>query len=251
MLPFERLRYLARYSGDDRTLVEETAECLADFGDDIPRARRVVPSTARASSRERPAVVALLAGRRRRELRRPRARALRVIEKAPHRRPARVGAAVPARRADRHAGLARDDRRRAGRTARPRHRGRAQLRVEWAIAAPTGRSAWSTRPRPWRWAVRICWWRSSSTSPTTALVPAGTADLRWSLGDAELWLVVPVDRLLPDRMLGVVQEHVGEDAGEWMPVADVTKVAGPGGLDPPSASRTAVDCPVAPELLRL
>ena len=37
MLPFERLRYLARYSGDDRALVEETADCLADFGDDIPQ----------------------------------------------------------------------------------------------------------------------------------------------------------------------------------------------------------------------
>jgi hypothetical protein len=88
-------------------------------------------------------------------------------------------------------------------------------------------------------------------SPTTALVPAGTADLRWSLGDAELWLVVPVDRLLPDRMLTVVQEHVDEDAGEWMPVADAAKIAGPGGLDPPPRLATRLDCPVAPELLRL
>ena len=33
MLPFERLRYLARYAGDDRTLVEEAADYLADFDD--------------------------------------------------------------------------------------------------------------------------------------------------------------------------------------------------------------------------
>ena len=33
MLPFERLRYLARYSGDERALVEEAADCLADFDD--------------------------------------------------------------------------------------------------------------------------------------------------------------------------------------------------------------------------
>ena len=71
------------------------------------------------------------------------------------------------------------------------------------------------------------------------------------LGRAECWLVVPVDRLLPDRMIAVVQEHVDDDAGEWMPVADAAKIAGPGGLDPPARLATRVDCPVAPELLRL
>jgi len=34
MLPFERLRALARYSGDDQELVVEAADCLADFADD-------------------------------------------------------------------------------------------------------------------------------------------------------------------------------------------------------------------------
>ena len=35
MRPFERLRYLARASGEDaETLLEETADCLAGFGDD-------------------------------------------------------------------------------------------------------------------------------------------------------------------------------------------------------------------------
>ena len=34
--PFERLRYLARWSGEDRSaLVSEAADCLADFADDI------------------------------------------------------------------------------------------------------------------------------------------------------------------------------------------------------------------------
>ena len=36
MLPFERLRYLARYAGDDRELAIEAAQCLGEFGDDIP-----------------------------------------------------------------------------------------------------------------------------------------------------------------------------------------------------------------------
>ena len=34
MLPFERLRALARYSGDDAELVLEAADCLADFSAD-------------------------------------------------------------------------------------------------------------------------------------------------------------------------------------------------------------------------
>ena len=34
MLPFERLRALARYSGDDQELVLEAASCLADFAED-------------------------------------------------------------------------------------------------------------------------------------------------------------------------------------------------------------------------
>src|SRR5260221_5829266 len=34
VLPFERLRALARYSSDDDTLVLEAADCLAEFGPD-------------------------------------------------------------------------------------------------------------------------------------------------------------------------------------------------------------------------
>ena len=35
MRPFERLRYLARASGEDaETLLEEAADCLAGFADD-------------------------------------------------------------------------------------------------------------------------------------------------------------------------------------------------------------------------
>src|SRR5260370_29891144 len=34
MLPFERVRALARSAGDDRGLIPEAADCLADFADD-------------------------------------------------------------------------------------------------------------------------------------------------------------------------------------------------------------------------
>src|SRR5438034_3535381 len=34
MQPFERLRYIARHGADDRTLVVEAADCLADFDGD-------------------------------------------------------------------------------------------------------------------------------------------------------------------------------------------------------------------------
>ena len=35
MQPFERLRYIARHDGDDRTMVAEAADCLAAFDDDL------------------------------------------------------------------------------------------------------------------------------------------------------------------------------------------------------------------------
>ena len=34
MMPFERLRAIARHGADDRTLVAEAADCLAEFDDD-------------------------------------------------------------------------------------------------------------------------------------------------------------------------------------------------------------------------
>jgi hypothetical protein len=250
VLPFERLRYLARYSGDDRTLVEETAACLADFGDDIPQlvvsCRRLLAHHPASGplwwlcSRVVGAPNAATAARD----------ALRVVEK--DRTAARLASVLPFPHDEPVATLGWPETIGAALAERPD--------LDVVVVRSYGSPARSRPDRPLRMVDETEAMAMGCshllvevlvTSPTTALVPTGTADLRWSLGDAELWMVVPVDRLLPDRMLAVVQEHVDEDAGEWMPVADATKIAGPGGLDPPARLATRVDCPVAPELLRL
>ena len=100
------------------------------------------------------------------------------------------------------------------------------------LARRSSRRAWSSETEAMALGCTHLLVEAIVASPTTALVPEGVADLRWALPDAECWLVVPVDRLLPDRMFAVVQEHIDEDVGEIVAVADFTKIAGPGGLDP-------------------
>jgi hypothetical protein len=90
-----------------------------------------------------------------------------------------------------------------------------------------------------------------ATSPVTALVPAETADLRWGLPDAAFWLVAPVDRILPARSFAVLAERTDPDDTAVIPLAEVDRVAGPGGLDSPDRLAARLDCPLAPELLRL
>jgi hypothetical protein len=94
--------------------------------------------------------------------------------------------------------------------------------------------------------VEVC-----AASPTTGLVPPGVADLRWGMPDATLWVVAPVDRILPDRLFTVLREHVGEDDAEVLPLATAARIAGPGGLDSAERFVTRLDCPLAPELLRI
>ena len=83
-------------------------------------------------------------------------------------------------------------------------------------------------------------------------MPTGVADLRWGLPDAALWLVAPVDRILPERLFAVMRDRVGDDAtSRCSTVAEAARIAGPGGLDSPERFVTRLDCPLAPELLRI
>jgi hypothetical protein len=255
VLPFERLRHLARYSGDDRALVEETADCLADFGDDTPQlvmaCRRLLahhPANgslwwlcARVVGAANPAVAS--------------ADAIRVMER--DRTAARLASVLPFPHDEPIAVL-----------GWPQSAGNAlserpdldvvvirPANADVGMRARLGRADRVTRMVNESEAMALgCTHllvEALVASPTHALVPEGVADLRWALPDVESWLVVPVDRLLPDRMFSVIQEHIDEDAGEVAAVADFTKIAGPGGLDPAERLATRVDCPVAPELLRL
>ena len=255
MLPFERLRSLARYAGDDRILVDEVAECLADFDDDpvqlVLVCRRLLahhPANgplwwlcSRVVGASDPATAA-------RDAMRSAARdrtvdRLAAVLPFPHDDPVVVlgwpeaaGAAL-AQRPDLDVVVVRPGRgdpslrARLGAVEGPRRM--VDLTEAMAVAATHLLVE-----------VRV-------TSPTTAIVPEGTADLVWGLPDAALWLVAPVDRILPARMFAVLRERLGEDDGEVFEVADAVRIAGPGGLDSAERFVTRLDCPLAPELLRI
>jgi hypothetical protein len=250
VLPFERLRALARYSGDDAELVAEAADCLADFSADpaqlVTVCRRLLahqPSSgplwwtcAQVLAASDPA-----AGAR---------EATRVL--ARDRTATRLASLLPFPHDDAIAilgwpdttGAALEERPdldvvsiRAGhRRLRAAERRVRVLDVVEAIAAS-----------PSHLLVEVL-----AAGSTSAVVPDGFADLRWSLSAAKLWLVVPTGRLLPDRLFEVLRHQLGDnDDVETIEVGGADEVAGPWGLDAPGRLGLHADCPVAPELLRL
>lgn len=97
-----------------------------------------------------------------------------------------------------------------------------------------------------------------AASPRSAVVPEGAADLLATLAatGAVAWLVAGVGRVLPQRLFTALQVELERDHSEHTPVelVEVTRfarVAGPRGLEAPDGLLRRVDCPVAPELLRL
>jgi len=97
-----------------------------------------------------------------------------------------------------------------------------------------------------------------AAGPSCAIVPDGVADLLDTLAATGTvgWLVAGVGRVLPERLFAAMQAELERQQAEHTPVelVDVTRfarIAGPTGLDAPDALRRRVDCPVAPELLRL
>jgi hypothetical protein len=258
MLPFERLRALARYAGDDIDLVLEAADCLGDFGPDptqlVTVCRRLLAHhpacgplwwlCARVIAAADPVAAARDASDR---LTRDRtASRLASSLPFPHDDPIAVfgwpevaGAAL-GERPDLDVVVVRNE----GSTGRLRARlsgDGVRVRVvdtTEVIAVTPSHLLIETH----------------ATSPTTAMVPNGTSDLLWSASSAELWLVAGVGRLLPERLFDVARaevERADDPAAETLPLMRARRVAGPGGLDAPDRFAARLDCPVAPELLRL
>ena len=261
--PFERLRYLARWSDeDDGALVSEAADCLAGFADDpaglVVACRRLLshhPASgalwwlcSRVLTAPEPAEAAWEAWTLINEDRT--ATRLSGLLPFPHDDPIAVlgwpdlaGAAL-AERPDldviavrRRSG---DDQLRA-RLARREHPVRVVNEVELAALEPSYLLVEAT-----------------AASPTCAVVPDGAADLLGDLagGGTTGWLVAGVGRLLPERLFASLQRELERDDPDHVPVALVdagrfARVAGPRGLDAPGELSRRVDAPVAPELLRL
>jgi hypothetical protein len=257
VLPFERLRALARYSGDDAELVLEAADCLADFSGDpqlLTVCRRLLahhPASgplwwlcAHVVGAANPSRAAHDAARRLRDDRT--ATRLASVLPFPHDEPIAVlgwpeitGAALRDRPDLDVVVVRTPDGGNRLRYRLPRSELRARVVDETAAMAL----------EPSHVLVEVL-----ATSPSTALVPTGTTDLLWSLGTARLRLVAGAGRLLPERLFEVARlevERNAEPVAESLEVARAERVAGPSGLDFPERLATRVDCPVAPELLRL
>jgi hypothetical protein len=258
VLPFERLRYIARSAEDDRTLVAEAADCLAAFDDDpasiVVACRRLVDHhtaspllwwlCARVLAAPDPSDAAWEAEALVRDDRTP--GRLAGVLPFPHERPIAVlgwpeltGEALSSRPdldvlAVRGTG---DD-----------HWHRRLARSD-AVARPVD-VAEAAAFEPSHVLVEI-----AGGSPTSALVPHGTMRVLDDLTRATtiVWLVAGVGRVLPARLFEAMMTRLGapEDHGfELVDVQIADRIAGPTGLERPENLLRRVDAPVAPELLR-
>ena len=258
MLPFERLRALARYSGDDTDLVLEAADCLADFSHDptqlLTVCRRLLahhPASgplwwlcAHVIAASDPAEGARAAARTI-ETDRTAARLASVLP-FPHDEPIAVlgwpetVAAALAERPDLDVVAVR------------RRDGDTHLRARLTRADQPVRVVDETEVMalsPSHLLLEVL-----ATGPHESVVPAGTEDLLWSLGDrTTLWLVIGAGRLLPERLYGVLRSEVERQdlAVESIDVGRAAQVVTHAGIETPDRLVHRVDCPAAPELLRL
>lgn len=256
MQPFERLRYLARWSDDDEALVHEATDCLAAFASDpaglVVACRRLLahhPASAplwwlcaRVLTAADPADAAwhawqVLSAD-------PTAERLAGQLPFPHDEPVAVYgwpptiAAAIADRPDldvvavRPRGSTRAERSRFAPPA-PRVVGESEI----LALGPTHLLA-----------------EPDALGDGHALVRDGTTDLATALRDhgAVVWLVAGTGRVLPERLFDAVVRAVGIGGGvELLDLAVADRVAGPQGLEAPSTAARRAGCPVAPELLRL
>jgi hypothetical protein len=258
VLPFERLRHIARSGDDDRTLAAEAADCLAAFDDDpasiVVACRRLLDHHPAS-----PLLWWLCA---------------RVL-----------AAPDPADAAWEAEGLVRDDRtpgRLAGVLPFPPDRpvavlGWPELTAEALDDRPdldvivvrgVGDDHWHRRlarshasARPMEVAEAAANDPSHvlaeivGASPTQALVTEGT---RRALDDLThpttiVWFVAGVGRVLPARLFDAMLTKIGDLADQHLELIDVQqadRVAGPTGLVSPEHVNRLVDAPIAPELLR-
>jgi hypothetical protein len=257
--PFERLRYLARWSDDDGPeLLSEAADCLAAFGGDP--AGLVVACRRLLAHHSSTATLWWLCAQ---------------VLAAPDARdaawsawqaytddetPGRLAAALPFPHDDPVAVLGWPEIVGTGLGERPD----LDLVV---VRSRSGAEKLSRRLRTAEQAVRVVTEaellalepshllvEASAAGGGNALVPSGAGDLAAAARDhgAKVWLVAGLGRVLPDRLFQSLLRAVGDDASRELLAAEhVDRVVGPTGAEPPAMLSRRMDCTVAPELLRL
>ncbi|MGZ6994753.1 MAG: hypothetical protein ACXVIM_06045 [Acidimicrobiia bacterium] len=259
MQPFERLRYLARWSEDDGPeLLSEAADCLAAFGGDpaglVVACRRLLahhPSSATLWG-----VCAQVLG------------APDAVDASwtawqaftDDATPGRLVSALPFPHDDPIAVLGWPDVVASGLDERPdldvvavRIRGqgdqlsRRLRRAEQPVRVVEESELLALEPSH----LLI---ETSAAGGGQALVPLGAIDLAAAgrSHGTKVWLVAGMGRVLPERLFQSLTRAVGDDpATELIGAEQVDHVVGPTGIDPPAAFVRRADCAVAPELLRL
>ena len=259
MQPFERLRYLARWSDDDGPeLVSEASDCLAAFDGDpaglVVACRRLLLHH-RASAPLWWLCARVLAAPDAADAAWESWHVFREDRTA-----ARLAAALPFPHDDPIAVLGWPDVAASALAERP------DLDVV-AVRPRSGDDALSRRLRRAPHPVRVVAEPELlALGPTHLLlepiaagaremvVPRGTGDLLGAARDhtTAVWLVAGVGRVLPERLFEALRRALGDDDSYELLAADVTdRVAGPGGVEGTLALARRGDCPVAPELLRL
>jgi hypothetical protein len=258
--PFERLRAIARHGGDDRLLVAEAADCLGEFDDDpaalVVTCRRLLHHhperaplwwlCARVLAAPEPSEAAWDAEALVRDDHT--ADRLSGVLPFPADHPVAVlgwptttGAAL-ALRPDLEVLVIRNE---VG-----DERWRANLARSDASARPVDLIE-AVALEPSHLLVEVV-----GGGPEQLLVGEGSADVIATLSRPGLvvWLVAGVGRILPARLFDAMVRTLGdpEDRGlELLDVQAADRIAGPTGLVRPEHLARRVDCPVAPELLRL
>ena len=263
MQPFERLRYLARWAGDDDALALEAADCLAAFADDpaglVVACRRLLAHHVTSGPLWWLCARVLCAS----DAADAAWESVQLLDE--DRTASRLADALPFPHDGPIAVLG------WGETIAAALTTRFDLDV-LAVRLPGARRVASQVRRAAR-PVRLVsdveanalgvthvLVEAGAVGGTSALVPSGTERVARALTQnrAQVWLVAGLGRALPDRLFDALLARL-EAGDELVDTAEdvdvlaldqVDAVVGPAGLEAPGVATRRADCPIAPELLR-